>query len=316
VLAVEEVAYGDVGVATSTFLLELAAGPLMHFGTPEQKRRWLQPLTEQLRFASYGWTEPQGSSNLFGQPAATVATPVEGGFELTGLKSTISNAHVASLFTIFARLEGGPDGLTCFVLPRESPGLSTRAPYRKMGQRAADTGEITLDRVFVSQDQLLGRPGQGAHIAVRAIKASRVGVCAMAVGVARRARDLVIQHGHARITSDGRRLIQQQDYRFRVAELEAAIETVRSLCWRASHEVEHGPESTKLSSTAKLVGAEMAVKWTSQAIEMLGAQGYLESGLAEKLYRDAKALQIYEGPPAIQKMIIADTATRPSRVGR
>jgi alkylation response protein AidB-like acyl-CoA dehydrogenase len=314
-LAAEEFGYGDLGIATSTFLLGLATSGILRSGTDDQKERWVRPLTTELRFASHGWTEPQGSANLVGQPATTTARRTDGGFILNGVKSTISNANVASTFFIFARIDPGPGGLTCFAVPRSAPGLETRAPYKKMGQRAADTGEVVLTDVFVPAEDQIGRPEEGVVIGMRALRTSRVGIAAMSVGVARRARDLVIQYGHGRTSGDGRRLIEQQDYRFRIAEMEAELEMVRALAWRACSELPDGPEATKFSSSAKLAGGNMAVRATNLAIEMLGGSGYLESGLAEKLFRDAKLLQIYEGPPAIQKMLIADTVTRLSWVG-
>lgn len=313
ILAAEEFGYGDLGVATSALLLKLSTAPLLQFGTPDQQERWIRPLTHQLHFAACAYTEPEGSSNLFGLPAATTATPVMGGYLLRGIKSTISNANVASMFTVFARIEPGPGGLTCFVVSRDAPGVEVSNPYKKMGQRAADTGEIKFHDVFVPSEDLIGRPEQGNQIFMRAIRSSRVGVAAMAVGVARRAQELIRQHGHTRRVSNGSKLIEQQDYRFRLAEIEADIEMVRALCWRACWEVVQGDQATKLSSCAKLVGANMAVRVTNLGVEMLGAQGYLESGLMEKLLRDSKVLQIYEGPASVQKMLIADVCTRMGR---
>ena len=310
ILAAEEFAYGDLGVATSTFLMKLSTGSLLGFGTEEQKERWLTPLTQKLKFASYAWTEPEGSSNLVGRPATTSAKPVEGGFLLNGVKSTISNATVASMYTVFARIEDGKEGLSCFIVPREAAGLEVSNPYKKMGQRAGDTGQIIFKNVFVPTQDQIGKAGQGVQIGMRSIRASRVGVAAMAVGVAKRARDLAKVYGHTHFAGDGTPLIQQQDFRMQIAQIEAEIEMVRSLAWRACWEVDFGEEATKLSSCAKLIGADMAVRVTNKASEMLGASGYLESGLAEKLIRDAKVLQIYEGTATIQKILIADTATR------
>lgn len=309
-LATEEVAYGDLGVATSTFLMTLATGALQTFGTDEQKERWLKPLTEKLRFASHGWTEPEGSSNLVGRPASTTATPAEGGFLLNGVKSTISNANVASMYTVFARVEPGPVGLSCFLVSRDAKGIEVSNPYKKMGQRASDTGQIIFKDVFIPAKDQIGQTGQGVQIGMKAIRPSRVGVAAMAVGVARRARDLAKVYGHSRTIADGSPLIQQQDYRFHLAQMETEIEMVRALTWRAAWELENGKEGTKLSSCAKLAGGDMAVRVTNKTCELLGAQGYLEAGLAEKLLRDAKVLQIYEGTAAIQKILIADTVGR------
>lgn len=313
--AAEEVAYGDLGIATSIFVITLGSGPLTLFGTEEQKQKWLPGLTEKLGFCSFAWTEPEGSSNLFGRPASTIARPIDGGYELSGTKSTITNAPVASFFTVFARIEG-QNGLTAFLVPREARGVSTSAPYRKHGQRASFTGELVLDGTPVSETDIIGRPGQGIQIAMRSFARSRAGIGALAVGVSRRARDLVIEHGYDRVASDGKPLIFQQDFRFRLAQMEAEIEAARALTLRAVWEVEHGRDGVRLSSCAKLLCGNMAVSITDTAAEMLGAKGYLESGIIEKLRRDAKALQIYEGPPAIQKMLIAEQATRRSRIGQ
>jgi len=313
--AAEEVAYGDVGVATSIFVVTLGTGPLILFGTEEQRQKWLPRLTRRLGFCSFAWTEPEGSSNLFGRPASTVARPVDGGYELSGTKTTITNAPVASFFTVFARIEG-QNGLTAFLVPKEARGVTTSAPYRKHGQRASFTGELVLDGTPVTATDMIGRPGQGIQVAMRSFARSRAGIGALAVGVSRRARDLAIEHGHARIASDGKPLISQQDFRFRIAQMEAEIEAARALTLRALWEVENGRDGVRLSSCVKLLCGDMAVRITDTATEMLGAKGYLEGGIIEKLRRDAKALQIYEGPPAIQKMLIAEQATRHSRIGQ
>lgn len=310
-LAAEEFAYGDLGVATSAFLMTLSTGALTSFGTDEQKERWLKPLAEELTFASHAWSEPEGSSNLMARPATTIARPVPGGFLLNGIKSTISNANVSSIYTVFARVESETSGLSCFLVSRDTPGLTVSNPYQKMGQRASDTGEIVFKDVFVSQSDQIGKTGQGVQIGLRSLRASRVGIAAMSVGVARRARDLTKLYGHYHFVGDGTPLIQQQDFRLSLAQMEAEIEMVRALTWRAAWEVEQaGEEATKLSSSAKLIGADMAVRTTNKASEMMGASGYLESGLIEKLIRDSKVLQIYEGTAVIQKILIADTATR------
>lgn len=310
-LAAEEVAYGDLGVSTSMFLLLLATGSILKFGTEEQKQKWITPLSQKLTFASHAWTEPEGSSNLYSRAASTVAKSVSGGFLINGKKSTISNANVATFYTLFARIEGKENDLSCFIVPRSSPGIAVSNPYKKMGQRASDTGEIIFTDVFVPVENQIGQNGQGKQIGMHTLKASRVGISAMSVGVARRARDIAKLFAHTRIVGDSRPLIQQQDFLFQLAEMETDIELVRSLAWRACSEVEHaGPEATKLSSCAKLAGGNMAVKITNQVSELLGAQGFLESGKIEKLIRDAKVLQIYEGTSAIQKILIADTVSR------
>jgi acyl-CoA dehydrogenase len=310
VLAAEELAYGDLGFCTSALLMKLATGSILAFGTEDQKERWVRPLTEKLTFASHVWSEPEGSSNMIGRPATTTATPTEGGFLINGIKSTITNAGVASVFTVFARVLPHENGLSCFMVSRDSKGVSVKHPYEKMGQRASDTAEITFKNVFVPERDLIGKIGQGVQISMRAILSSRVGISAMAIGVARRARDLAKAYGHTHFAANGQALIFQQDFRFKIAEVEAEIEMVRALTWKACWEVENGANGMKLASCSKLLGANMAVKATNVCAELLGAQGYLKSGLAEKLIRDAKVLQIYEGTGTIQKMIISDMVCR------
>lgn len=310
IMAGEEVAYGDLGVATTTFLHKLASWPLIQFGSDEQKEKWLMPLSKKLTFGSLAFTEPLGSSNLAGRAATTTATKVDGGYLINGVKSTISNATLSSQFTVFARVEDGPAHLTCFMVSKLSKGVSTLNPYIKMGQRAADTGEVHFKDVFVADEDMIGRVGQGTQIAINALKGSRVGIGAMGVGVSCRARDLAKIYGHERTAGDGKPLIEKQDYSFRIAKMEAQIEMMRALVWRSAWEVDNGPFSTKFSSITKMECANLANEIVAMALEMTGAQGYLQQGLLEKLVRDAKALQIYEGTEAVQKMMIADTAIR------
>jgi acyl-CoA dehydrogenase len=308
----EEIAYGDAGVATSMFVAFLASCPVLSFGTEEQKNRWLRPLAERPTFASFAWTEPDGSTSLLFRRGGTTARRDGGGYRLRGQKTFITNAPVASWMTVFARNEEG-GALNCFIVPTETAGVQITEPHRKLGQRASSTGDVFLEDVLVPSDQRIGSDGEGAQIALDAMSRSRIGVAAMAVGIARAARDRVVDYGHHRRTGSGQRLILQQDYRFRLAEMDLAIEAARLLVRRAGSEAMTGQgELTRWSSMAKLFAADTAVRITGAAVEMLGGQGYTEEGGVEKLMRDAKLLEIYEGPPAIQKILLAEWATRKS----
>ena len=313
-LAVEEIAYGDLGFATSHFVQWLSIGALLGHGTPEQQSRWLGALTRRPSFCSFALTEPHaGSAGV--QLARTVARPVDGGYELSGEKCYITNAPVADWFTVLARVEPSPlppgeFPLTCFVVPRESAGLSVRAPYHKLGQRASATGEVTLDRVFVEAGNLIGEVGAGPRIVLSALNRGRSGIGAMGTGVARAARDLVLNFGYARRTFGNQRLIAQQDYRFRLADIDVRIHAARMLTWRAAWEIDNGPAPERFASMAKLFGGDLAASVTGEAVEMLGGLGYMREGAVEKLMRDAKLLQIYEGPPAVQKTLLAEYATK------
>ena len=314
ILAIEELGYGDLGFGTSLFVQWLNIGALVHHGTPEQRARWLRPLADGSSFCSFAMTEPHaGSAGV--QLARTVARPVDGGYELSGQKCYITNAPVAGWFTVMARVEPSPlpagqFPLACFIVPRESAGLSVRAPYHKLGQRASATGELTLERVFVEAGNLVGAIGDGTRIALTSLNYGRSGIGAMGVGVARAARDLVLKFAYERRTFGNQRLIAQQDYRFRLAEIDVRIHAARLLAWRAGWEIDNGSSPERFASMAKLFGGDLAVSVTGAAVEMLGGLGFMQEGAVEKLMRDAKLLQIYEGPPAVQKTLLAEYATK------
>jgi acyl-CoA dehydrogenase len=317
VLAAEEAAYGDLGFTTSTFLMRLSLAPLLLFGTEEQKQKWITPITKELKFASFGFTEPLGSTNLGSRPATTVAKKVEGGYIINGVKDTISNGSVASVYTIFARIEGEEHtALSCFVIGRESEGVSVGEPYKKMGQRCADTAMVFFKDVFVPQEDMLGRPGQGSQIALKSLRQSRVGVGAMAVGVCSRARDLARTQLHERKTGEGKPLIYENGIKFRLAEMDAKIEMLHSFVLRATWEIESGgAKATKLSSSVKLLGGRLANEICHEALDLHGGRGYLEEYKIEKLVRDARVLSIFEGTEAVQQLIISETVIRPSSGG-
>ncbi len=310
ILAAEECAYGDLGFTTSAFLMRLSLAPLLQFGTEEQKLKWIKPITKNLNFTSFCFTEPEGSTNLGSRPASTTARKVDGGYIINGVKWTISNASVASLYTVFARFEDEDKAMSCFLIPRNLDGIEVSKPYNKMGQRAADTAEVTFNNVFIPYENMIGKPGQGSQIALSALKQSRVGVGAMALGVCQRARDLARAHCHIRKNGEGNPIIYEQDIKFRFAEIEAKIEMLRAFVFRAAWELEHGKQGIKFSSSVKLMAGKIACEITNECLDLHGGKGYLEEALIEKLVRDAKLLQIYEGTEAVQKLLIADTAIR------
>lgn len=309
-LAVEECAYGDLGFTTSAFVNRLALGPLLLFGTEEQKQKWLTPLTQELGFASFGFTEPDGSTNLGSRPATTVFESVADGFIIRGEKSTITNARVARFFSVFARQNDQDRGLSCFIIPASAIGVELTPALKKMGQRAADTAGARFVDVFIPKENLVGKIGQGPQIALMSLRASRIGVGAMAVGVCRRARDLAKLHCHNRKTGAGQPIIFEQDIQFKFATMEAKIDMLRAYLFNAAWELENGTHGTKYSSGLKLLSAQIACEITNECLELHGGNGYLEENKIEKLARDTKLLQIYEGTEAVQKLLIADSAIR------
>ncbi len=313
ILSAEEFAYGDLGFTTSAFLMRLSIAPLVKFGSEEQKTKWLNMISSDLHFASFCFTEPEGSTNLGTRPASTTAKKVEGGYIINGSKWTISNASVASLYTVFARLENQDSGLTCFLIPRELEGVKVDKPHKKMGQRAADTAQVNFVNVFIPEENLIGRHNQGAQIALHSLKQSRVGIGAMALGVCQRARDLAKNHCHQRLTGEGNPVIYEQDVKFQFAEIEAKIEMLRSFVYRSCWELENNNSGTFFSSACKLMGGRFAFEITNQCLDLHGGKGYLVDSLIEKLVRDATLLKIYEGTEAVQKLMIADKAIRQTK---
>jgi acyl-CoA dehydrogenase len=309
-LAAIECSYGDLGFTTSAFLMRLSIAPLLLFGTEDQKEKWIRPLTKKLSFTAFCFTEPEGSTNLGSRPASTTAKKVEGGYMINGAKWTISNGSVASLFIVFARFEDEANGLNCFIIPREAQGVSTSEPFKKMGQRAADTAQVDFKNVFIPTENMIGRPGQGAQIAIKSLRQSRIGVGAMAIGVCERAIDLAKAHCHKRKTGDGSSVIYEQDVKFRFAQMDTKVEMLRSYVYRAIWEHENGNQATRFSSGVKLMAGKFATEITNECLELHGGMGYLEEAKIEKLARDAKLLQIFEGTEAVQKLLIADTAIR------
>jgi acyl-CoA dehydrogenase len=311
----EEFGYGDLGLMTSLMVGVLATGPILYFGTPEQQDRWLGPLARTGSFCSLAMTEPDAGSSAFAL-ATTTARRVDGGFSLTGKKCYITNAEVASFIVVFAKIEG-QQGTSAFVVPRNADGLEISMPYKKLGQRASNTCLLNLDGVYVEEAQLIGREGQGATIAATSLNRSRMLIGVAGVGVARAARDHVLDWAWKRKTSSGGRLGANPLFRQRVADWQLSIETGRLLCWRACWEFDksgpHGEFVTKYASLAKLHGGNIAVQITGEAVESMGGLGFMEEGRVEKLMRDAKVLQIYEGTSAVQRSLIAGHAARRPR---
>lgn len=316
ILAAEECAYGDLGFTTSVFLARLSLGPLLGFGTEDQKEHWLRPMTQKLTFSSFCFTEPQGSTNLGKRPASTTVKQTEQGYLINGEKWTISNGSVASVYFVFARFEADANGLSCFIVPREIEGVSVSLPHKKMGQRAADTATVYFNNVLIPFDHMIGKKNQGAQIAIKSLVSSRIGIGAMALGACLRSQELAKQHCHQRMNGDGQPIIYEQNIKFRFAMIEAKIEMLRSFLYRTVWEFEQGKEATKFACSLKLMAGQMADEICNECLDLHGGLGYLEEGKIEKIVRDVKLLTIYEGTEAVQKLLIADQAIRINRINR
>ena len=304
IIVQEEMAWGCAGIATSMFITSLAAGVLLAGGSDEQKRQWLPPLTHELMLASYAVTEPAAGSDVAG--IQTQARKVGDEYVLRGNKRFITAGGVASWFVVFAYTDPtqGHDGMSAFIVPRESRGLSTPRKEDMMGQRASNTSEVVLDDVVVPKANLIGCEGDAFRIAMLAFDKSRPAVAASAVGLARAAMEHAVAYAKERHTF-GQRIADHQAIQFMLAEMKMNIDAARHLTWHAAWLIDQGRRNSLEAAMAKGFAADMCMKVTTDAVQVFGGYGYSREYPVEKLMRDAKVIQIYEGTSQIQRIIIA-----------
>jgi len=226
-------------------------------------------------------------------------------YVINGSKTFISNANVANFFTTFAVTdpEAGHKGLSAFAIEKDRPGVSVSKHFDKLGQRCADTAEIVFEDVEVPAANLLGSPGQGFYTAMKVFDKSRPPVAAGAVGVAQRALDESVRYAQERATF-GKPIYQHQAVGHMIADMAMNVEAARMLVWRAASFVDQGVANTKYAAFAKAFAADMAMKTTVDAVQVFGGYGYMREYPVEKLMRDVKVFQIYEGTSQIQRNII------------
>ena len=304
ILIGEELAWGCSGIATSMVANILGSLPVLVAGTDEQKREWLPPLVEEPLLCSFALTEPGAGSDV----SAIQTTAVRRGDEyvLNGSKMFISNAGQAAWFVVFAStdLEAGHRGLSAFVVPADSGGVVVERHLDKLGQRATDTSALAFQEVRVPASSRLREEGEGFKIAMRTLDLTRPGTAAGAVGVARAAFEHAVDYAKTRVQF-GQPIAINQGVNFLVADMAAEIEAARLLTWQAAWLIDQGERATLQSSYAKRVAADTAMKVTTDAVQIFGGYGYMKEYPVEKLMRDAKLFQIYEGTSQIQRLVIA-----------
>lgn len=303
VLITEALCYGCLGIGAALCINSLAAEPILIAGTHEQKTKYLSRLTSG-GMASFALTEPSAGSDV--ASIKTKAEKVQGGYRLTGSKIWISNANMAEFFVVFAKTDprGGYKGLSAFIVPADTEGLSVGAPISKMGQKAAPACEVFLDNVFVPDEQLLSEEGNGFNIAMKVFDRSRPMVAAFGVGLIQRCLDESLAYARER-ESMGRPLIAHQAIAHKLADMRLRLETARLLTYQAAWRLDNGLNNTIEASMAKVNAADSAMWAATETIQIFGGMGYSTEYPAEKLFRDAKVLQIYEGTSEIQRNIIA-----------
>jgi acyl-CoA dehydrogenase len=304
VVVAEEIAAGCVAVATTLVGNDLSLLPILLGGTAEQKERLVRPFAERLRFAAFCLTEPGAGSDAAG--IATRARRDGDDYVLEGTKCFITNGGVAEQLTVFATLDPklGRRGISCFVVEGRPAGLTVAKKEEKMGQRASETVMLHFDGVRVPARNRIGAEGEGFSLAMATLDNSRPLTAIFAVGIARAAMEHAVAYARER-RQFGRPIADLQAIQFMIADMASDVEAARLLTWKAAWLLDAGQRNTLVSSHAKRFAADMAMKVTTDAVQIFGGYGYTKEYPVEKLMRDAKLIQIYEGTSQVQRVVIA-----------
>ncbi|HYL23047.1 MAG TPA: acyl-CoA dehydrogenase family protein [Burkholderiales bacterium] len=309
-IACEEIAAGDCATATILAVNNLVAGILNGYGNDAQKRRYLVPLAKGEMLGAFALTEPQ-----VGSDAAAITTRAErqgAHYVLNGVKQFITSGKNADIAVVFAVTDkgAGKKGISAFLVPTKTPGYVVARIEDKLGQRASDTAQIALENCKVPADQLLAQEGVGYRIALANLESGRINVAAQSTGVARTALEAAVAYARER-KSMGQALIEHQAISFRLADMATQIEAARQLYLYAARLRDEGRPCIREASMAKLYASEMAERVCSDAIQIHGGYGYVTDFPVERLWRDVRVTQIYEGASDIQRMVIGRTLAEP-----
>lgn len=307
-LVTEQLCRGCLGIGAALSISALASEPILLAGTPSQQSAYFSRLAAG-QFASFALTEPSAGSDV--AALRTQAERVDGGYRLTGSKIWISNASLASFMVVFAKtdMDAGHRGISVFVVERDAPGLSVGEPLGKLGQRAAPACEVFFDSVFVPESSRLGQEGEGFSIAMRTFDRSRPMAAAFALGVMQRCLDEALAYAAER-RSMGKPILEHQSVGHKLADMRMKLEAARLLTYQAAWRADQGLPNTAECAMAKAFACDAAMWAATEAIQVYGGMGYSTEYPVEKLFRDAKVLQIYEGTSEIQRNIILRELTR------
>jgi acyl-CoA dehydrogenase len=300
----EEVARGCAGIATSVMCNDLGLTPIVVAGDDAQKKRWLTPCADEFKLVAFCLSEPAAGSDVAGLQLHAVRDGDD--YVLEGTKAWITNGGEADLYTVFATLDRSSrhKGICAFVVPRDTPGLEPGKKEDKLGQRASDTRVIHFDGVRVPSAQRLGAEGQGFKIAMQTLDRTRPMIGALATGIGRRALEECVAYAKER-KAFGSAIGEFQAVQFMLADMAKEIEAGRLLTLQSAWLIDHGMRASRQSSMAKCFATDAAMKATVDAVQIFGGNGYTKEYPVEKLMRDAKLMQIYEGTNQIQRMVIA-----------
>ncbi len=298
----EEIAARWAAVAVAVSVHSLSSHPLLTFGTDEQKSRWLPGMLSGAQIGAYSLSEPQAGSDA--AALRCVAVRHDDHYVINGSKSWITHGGVADFYTLFARTGDGPKGISCFLVPGDLDGLSFGAPEEKMGLHAVPTTAAFYDDARLDAERLIGVEGQGLSIAFSALDSGRLGIAAVAVGIAQAALDEATRYANER-TTFGRKIIDHQGLAFLLADMSAAVVSARATYLDAARRRDQGLPYGAQASVAKLVATDAAMKVSTDAVQVLGGVGYTRDFRPERYMREAKITQIFEGTNQIQRLVIA-----------
>ncbi|MGH2989790.1 MAG: acyl-CoA dehydrogenase family protein [Solirubrobacterales bacterium] len=300
----EEMGWGCSGVGTSLMANGLAATPVILGGSEEVKKRYLTMLTEEPKLASFCLTEPDAGSDVGGMKTRAVRKGDK--WVISGSKCFITNGSHASWYTVYAKTDpdAGHRGISAFVVPRDADGVTVDKKEDKLGQRASDTALISFDEVEIPAGNLLGEENKGFKLAMMTLDRTRPGVSALAVGIARAAFEFASEYSKERVQF-GVPIAMHQAVAFMIADMATKIEAARLLVWQSAVLMDQGQRNTLAASHAKRFAADAAMEVAVDAVQVYGGYGFIKEYPVEKLMRDAKIMQLYEGTSQIQRLVIA-----------
>lgn len=305
ILAVEELSKkcGTTGVVLSAHT-SLGTWPIEHFGTEEQKNKYLPDLCTGKKLAAFGLTEPNAGTDAAGQQTTAVKDGDD--YILNGTKIFITNAGEADVYVIFAMTDKtkGTHGISAFIVEKGMPGFTVGQHEKKLGIRGSATSELIFNNVRLSKDHLLGQEGKGFKIAMMTLDGGRIGIAAQALGIAQGAIDETVPYVKAR-KQFGRSIAKFQNTQFQLADMQVKTDAARWLVYDATMKKEKGLPYSVEAAKAKLFAAEVAMEVTTKAIQLMGGYGYTRDYPVERMFRDAKITEIYEGTSEVQRMVIS-----------
>lgn len=310
VLAVEELSKVDDGVGvTLSASVSLCAWPIYAYGTEEQKEKYLRPILEGTHMGAFGLTEPNAGTDAAAQQ--TIAVLTDEHYILNGSKIFITNAGEAETYVVFAMTDKskGLKGISAFILEKGMPGFTFGKKEHKMGIHSSITMELVFQDVKVPKANLLGKEGEGFKIAMTTLDGGRIGIAAQALGIAQAAVDHAVKYSKERVQF-GKPIASNQAIAFMIADMGTKVEAARLLVYKAAWHKEQGLPYSKEAAMAKLYASDVAMEVTTDAVQIFGGYGYTSEYPVERLMRNAKITQIYEGTNQVQRMVISGSILR------